>query len=291
MTQKNLKTTLSNGQQIGYAEYGSPNGFPVFFFHGFPGSRLQAEDFHILAQAKHCRFLGIDRPGMGLSSFNKKHSLLSWADDISELANFLSIEKFSIIAHSGGAPYALACAHKIPERISHIALVSAMPPTTLPETKLGMPLGFQIINVLVRNIPGAAWIFMQLQRYFLLKPNLFKKMIQQLPEADRIIFQRPNQISQMISASREVFKYGVEGATYEFELLLKNWEFDLETIRTPITIWQGMLDQQTLVSNAELYKRKLPNAKLYLFQHDAHISTLYNHMVEIIDSVKENSFN
>lgn len=287
MTNRSLTMTLSDGRQIGYAEYGDPNGFPIFFFHGFPGSRLQAEDFHNVAYTKNCRLFGIDRPGMGLSSANNHHSLLSWADDIKQLADFLNIKKFSIIAHSGGAPYAFACAYKIPQRISHIALVSAMPPTMLPETKIGVPLGLRIINVLVRNIPGAAWLFMQLQRYVLLKPTLFKKMIQQLPETERFIFEKPNQAQRMIDASKEAFNHGVDGAACELKLLLSNWGFALEAIHTPVSIWQGVLDKQTLVANAEFNKRKLPIAKLNLFKNEGHVSTLYNHIEEIIDTVKE----
>ena len=220
---------------------------------------------------------------MGLTSFNKQHSLLSWADDIKELADFVNIEKFSIIAHSGGAPYALACAYKIPERVSHIALVSALAPTTLPETNVGMPLGYRIINVLVRKIPGVAWLFMQLQRNVLLRPNIFKKVIQALPEADRLIFERSHQMNRMLHTSKEAFKQGVQGAAYEFRLLLKDWGFNLESIHTPTTIWQGALDKQTLVSNAKFYQHKLGQAELQVFDNESHVSVLYNQIDKIID--------
>ena len=31
---------LSDGRRLSYREYGRPDGAPVFFFHGWPGSRL-----------------------------------------------------------------------------------------------------------------------------------------------------------------------------------------------------------------------------------------------------------
>jgi hypothetical protein len=31
---------LHDGRMLGYAEYGSSEGTPVFYFHGFPSSRL-----------------------------------------------------------------------------------------------------------------------------------------------------------------------------------------------------------------------------------------------------------
>lgn len=285
MIQINLTMSLPNARQIGYAEYGDPKGYPVFFFHGFPGSRLQAGDFHDLAYAKHCRLIGVDRPGMGLSSPNKYHSLLSWSADISKLADHLNIDKFSIIAHSGGAPYALACADNIANRITQIALVSAMPPTTLSEISSAMPLGLRSINFLVRNIPGVAWLFMQLQQKVLLKPNMFKKIVQQLPEADRLICEKPEQINRMLSVLKEAFKQGVDGAVYEFRLISNDWGFNLKDIHTPVSIWQGALDKQILVAHAKFYQRELPNATLHLFEQDAHVSTLYKHMEEIMDQI------
>jgi len=62
--------------------------------------------------------------------------------------------------------------------------------------------------------------------------------------------------------------------------------FNIEDIHTSITIWQGRLDKQALMSHAELYKRKLAHSTLYIFNDEAHISMLYNHIEKIIDSVK-----
>ena len=74
--------TLKNGRIIGFANYGDPNGMPIFFFHGFPGSRLQASPFHETALSHHYRLIGVDRPGMGLSSIDNKGTILSWARDM-----------------------------------------------------------------------------------------------------------------------------------------------------------------------------------------------------------------
>ena len=285
MIQPNLNITLSDDRQIGYSEYGDPNGHPVFFFHGTPGSRLQAADFHDAAQARHCRFFGVDRPGMGLSSENK-HTLLSWADDIRELADHLNINKFSIIAHSGGAPFAMACAYALPERVSSVAIVSGLAPTTMAESKEGLNRGMRIINVLIRNIPGMAWLLMQVHRSMLSKPERFKRTLQQLPEPDRILLENPEQWNAMISAQTETFRQGVVGPAREFQLILRKWGFDLSKITCPVTIWQGRLDSQVPVSHAEIYKKLLPNSKLKISDEDAHLSMLYHHAEEIFESIR-----
>ncbi len=286
MNHQNLQMTLKDGRTLGFAEYGDPDGHPVFFFHGTPGSRLQAADFQDAALARHCRFFGIDRPGMGLSSMSKQHGLLSWADDIRELADHLNISQFSIIAHSGGAPFALACAYAFPERIHGIAIVSGLGPTLIPGANEGMNRGMRIINVLSRMIPGLSWLLMQVHRSLLSKPERFKSMLQQLSEPDRIILDNPKQWSAMLVAQTETFRQGVAGPAREFQLLVREWGFDLSKITCPVTIWYGQLDSQVPRSHAEIYKRLLPNSELKISDKDAHLSMLYNHVEEILESVQ-----
>ena len=276
--------TLKDGRKLGFLECGDKKGHPVFYFHGFPGSRLQASDFHAIAKTHRCRFFGIDRPGMGLSTFNKKHTILNWSQDIIAFANHLEIDKFSIIGHSGGAPFVMACAYSIPERLSGAAIVSGIAPTTLPESKIDMLWGLRAINVLVRYIPGFAVLLMKIQQKLMLKPKIFNQFIQKLPAPDRIILQDTNRINTMMDAIAEAFKDGVSGPAQEMRLVLKPWGFDLEKITYPITIWQGKLDVQVPASHAEVYKTKLPYTKLRLFEHEAHVSTLYNHMEDILES-------
>jgi pimeloyl-ACP methyl ester carboxylesterase len=65
--------------------------------------------------------LSIDRPGIGLSDFQPNRTLLDWADDISELAQTLRLDRFALLGWSAGGPYVLACAFKIPHRLTRFA--------------------------------------------------------------------------------------------------------------------------------------------------------------------------
>jgi len=40
---------LGDGRRLGYAQYGRPDGEPFFYFHGHPGSRLEARFAHQVA--------------------------------------------------------------------------------------------------------------------------------------------------------------------------------------------------------------------------------------------------
>ncbi len=106
---------LRDGRVLGYAEYGNPNGKPVFFFHGLPGSRRQRHPDNSIARELDARIVTIDRPGYGLSDFQPDRRLLDWPDDVAQLADALNIDQFAAIGLSGGGPYLLSCAYMMPD--------------------------------------------------------------------------------------------------------------------------------------------------------------------------------
>jgi pimeloyl-ACP methyl ester carboxylesterase len=120
--------TLKDGRTLGFAEYGDLNGKPVIECHGWPSSRLQASNYDEAGNRVGARVIGIDRPGMGISTFKKGFRVADWPSDVIELANALSLERFAVAAISSGSPYGFACARFIPERITSCAIVGGIPP-------------------------------------------------------------------------------------------------------------------------------------------------------------------
>ncbi len=124
----NQQIKLRDGRSLGYAEYGTPVGKPVFYFHGFPSSRLDWPlfDTDAIAARLNARIIAADRPGYGLSDFKRGRKILDWPDDVVELADALQIDRFAVLGISGGGPYAEACSFKIPQRLSATAIVCGM---------------------------------------------------------------------------------------------------------------------------------------------------------------------
>ncbi|KAI1352434.1 Alpha/Beta hydrolase protein [Xylaria sp. FL0043] len=139
---------LADGRLLGFAEYGSPTGKPVFFFHGFPSSRLEAEGILKLVPRKDLRIIAPERPGFGLSTFNPGHRVTDWPDDVRALADHLGLNRFTILGGSGGAPYALACARSLPaEMISAVGLLA--PAAPWKEAGIaGVPLSSRIVALM-----------------------------------------------------------------------------------------------------------------------------------------------
>lgn len=126
---------LKDGRILAYEKYGDPKGKPFFYFHGWPASRLSGKHVAKAAEKLKLRLISPDRPGIGFSTFKPNRKLLDWPDDIIQLADHLGIKKFSVAGSSGGGPYVLACAYKIPDRLVSAAVIAGLGPLWLSERK------------------------------------------------------------------------------------------------------------------------------------------------------------
>jgi pimeloyl-ACP methyl ester carboxylesterase len=142
------RVKLRCGKWLGYAEFGDADGYPVFFFHGTPGSRLQRHPSESILHRRRIRLLTIDRPGYGLSDDQPDRVLLDWPDIVQEFADIVGIERFGAVGWSGGGPHAAACAHQIADRVETTVLVSSFAPLDqvssndemLPPERVGLAL-------------------------------------------------------------------------------------------------------------------------------------------------------
>ena len=109
-----------NGRTIAYSEVGDPNGAAVFVCVGMGLTRYVTAFYDELATTLRLRLITIDRPGVGGSEPyppSDKSGPLNWPEDVLTICQHLGIVKFSILAHSAGAIYALATALILPHLV------------------------------------------------------------------------------------------------------------------------------------------------------------------------------
>ena len=130
---------LGDGRRLAFCEFGTVDGAPAFFFHGWPGSRLDFAPNHDAAVDAGVRVIAVDRPGIGGSDPQPGRRVLDWPTDVAELADSLGVERFAVLGFSFGGPYLRACAYALPDRITRAGLVSCLGPIDDPDAKRGMP--------------------------------------------------------------------------------------------------------------------------------------------------------
>jgi DNA-binding CsgD family transcriptional regulator len=111
---------LRNRRRLAYSDTGDPKGLAVILMHKLNGSRhLRPSDETVLFR-EGIRLIIPERPGNGDSEPYDGRTILDWPDDVAALANQLDIDQFAVVGHSAGAPYALATAFALPQRITAV---------------------------------------------------------------------------------------------------------------------------------------------------------------------------
>ncbi|ROT36682.1 alpha/beta-hydrolase [Sodiomyces alkalinus F11] len=107
------------GRVISFSEVGDSEGSAVFCCVGMGLTRYITAFYDELAFTLKLRLITPDRPGVGDSEpyADGTATPLSWPDDVYAICQALKITKFSILAHSAGAIYALATALRMPQHI------------------------------------------------------------------------------------------------------------------------------------------------------------------------------
>ena len=107
------------GRVISFSEVGDPEGSVIFCCVGMGLTRFITAFYDELASTLKLRLVTPDRPGVGGSEphLDGLDTPLGWPDDVRAICQHLNITKFSILAHSAGAIYALATALRMPHYI------------------------------------------------------------------------------------------------------------------------------------------------------------------------------
>ena len=261
---------LADRRLLGYTEYGDPEGEPVLYFHGWPGSRLEAAAWDAPAKAAQVRLVALERPGYGLSDFHPGHTIAGWTDDVAEAATLLGIEQFSVVGYSGGGPYALACGARLAGRVCRVACVSSPSEITGSASLAGMSLANRCLMVGARRAPWALGLpfgvmSMVVRRFPGLATRAFSR-------ADRtLLATSPGLEAVLLRSAQEAFRHGVRGAADDGALLTRPWGFGLQEVSTEVLLWQGEADTQVPPSMGRSLASRLPHCSAEFIPGATHL--------------------
>jgi pimeloyl-ACP methyl ester carboxylesterase len=278
-----------NGQRVAFNEYGTSHGERVIFCHGWPSSRSMAELTEEAARELRVRVISPDRPGMGGSTFARHRSLLDWPPLVSELADFLGIAKFRMLAISGGAPYAYATGWAMPERVHAIAVVSGAPHIAELDDRAGLLALYRwLLRAHAQLPPRLAQLGFHLARPFLsLRPprrsrSLLLKLLQPC-DADSLRDERA--FEACFESQRRAWETSAEGVLADAEIYARPWGFSLRELRVPVRMWHGDCDRSFSAALAQATAAQLPDCKLRIIENAGHYSTPIRHMREILEDL------
>jgi pimeloyl-ACP methyl ester carboxylesterase len=270
---------LRDGRQLGFAEYGVPDGKPILWLHGTPGGRQQVPPkARAMAASAGVRLVGVERPGAGWSTPHLHENVLGFADDVLDLVDALGIGRFALVGLSGGGPYVLACAHRLPERVIAGALLGGVAPAKGPDAIAGgaaalavlgrpllevlrVPLGC-ILSRAIGAIRPVAWH---------LAPPAIRSL---LTAEDARVICEPLMMEVFVGDIIEAARHHLQAPVCDGVLFGREWGFALRDVRVPIRLWHGDADPLVPLSHAEHLAARLPDTALRVRHGESHVGSL-----------------
>jgi len=275
---------LTDGRCLEYADYGDPSGRLVLYFHGSPGSHLDVQAAASDIHASGLHVVAINRPGIGRSSFQCGRKITDWPKDVSECLELIGRknEPFGIIGFSGGAPYALACARMMPNRITRVAIVSG-------HTSLG------IRGVVPGECDRTIELFLRRPRFAEKAVELTRHRLQRKPDktVKRIVKKWDPNDRRLVTCSPLIrgllegsmlhsTRCGGQGVVTDVQLLGRCWGFDVaDVVGPPISIWHGRCDRIAPISMGRYFHSQLVGSALHVDPAAGHLSMFKWHSPEI----------
>lgn len=296
----NQTITLPDGRKLGYAEAGSPTGYPLFFFHGSPGSRLEVRGLEDIGRRHNIRVIATDRPGYGLSTYHPTLAIADWPADVHCLARHLALKRFAVLGGSGGGPYALACAHALPsEMLSSVGLLCSAAPWDDAATKSDVLLWARIGFWAATNCPSLATgvinFVVGLARRLAntaigksLMDTVVAKAIQtagkEVPAGETTQQTVAERRERAVRVFLEPFAQGAQGFVRDAFLLTHPYGFRLEDVEQTIHVWHGTKDVNSPIRMVRRMAERLPNCEMREMEGETHF-TIIKYLDEVVTTL------
>jgi pimeloyl-ACP methyl ester carboxylesterase len=277
---------LADGRLLAYSEWGDLQGWPVVLLHGWNGSRLFCPDVSA-TEAAGARLITIDRPGFGRSDPKPGRSVLDWVDDYVALAQHLNLPPAPVIGWSGGGPYALACAARIPERVTKVGVAATDGPwDEVPGAMNDLPSELRALVELLPRDPVAAedGIRKRCQWYADDWSAMFAGVGSHPGDPDDELLTKPEIIGAVKTWMAEGARQGSAGYSSDVIAEFRPWGLSLSEITTAVVVWWGEADRLVTMAHARYLASAIPHATLVTFPGEGHLFPV-THWAEMLAAV------
>jgi pimeloyl-ACP methyl ester carboxylesterase len=274
---RETRITTVDGHVVTYTEYGDPDGAPVVFLHGTPGSRLLGGVFDGHAREAGVRVLAPDRPGYGRSDPRESWTFTDASEFVAGVIDDAGVSCAGVVGFSGGGPHALAVAATHPERVTSVDLVAtATPPSLHSET----PFVQRLLGRLAESTPRLLSGLLRGQAWLASRASPETTVAQYTTDDAADV---PDDVAALVKRDfLEAVGDQRTGVVTESALLAQEWSFTPADVETRVRLWHGKRDENAPLDGAKRLADRLPNSDLQVFETD-HLRTLLSSRQSVLE--------
>jgi pimeloyl-ACP methyl ester carboxylesterase len=268
---------LGDGRRLAFTISGPADGYPVFYLHGVPGSRLEPVLPDPASQVGRICIIAPDRPGYGGSSPSPQYNLVNHAADIAALADHLGINRFSLFGFSGGGVFAMATAAELGSRVEHVVLVGT-PASPLLEDPLE---GTSELNrgAWQQALDDPAALPAMLAPLVEDGETLLKAMLDGVSDGDRELLTSPEYLdlyrNDMAAAVNQGADHAAAAVARDIALTVLPWPFDVKALGQRVHVLHGKDDGLLSPVHAQALAAAIPGSRLEIVPGCGHYAAVY----------------
>ena len=269
---------VRDGRRLGFAEFGPPQGPAVVWLHGTPGARRQIpHEARAYAERHGVRLIGIDRPGIGLSTSHLYDRVLGFADDLDVVADRLGLQDISVIGLSGGGPYALGAGAALPDLVRSVGVLGGVAPTRGIDAISGglVGVGRRAAPVIsVTRTPLAVGLTNALRVVRPLASPALDLFARVSPAGDRRLLERPEFKAMFLDDLLNGSRKQIGAPLADVLLFSRHWGFHAADVQVPVRWWHGDADHIIPYAHGQHMVGRLPDAELISLAGESHLGGL-----------------
>ncbi|MFY0408817.1 alpha/beta fold hydrolase [Solicola sp. PLA-1-18] len=236
----------------------------VVWHHGTPNVGAPPEPLVPLSDRLGVRWVSYDRPGYGGSTPRPGRSVGSAAHDTAAVLDSLGVGSFSLMAHSGGGPHALACAALMPDRVRAVVPMSGLAPYRAD----GLDWFEGMAPAGVASLTAAAEGREAKERHEAADVDLDMGFT----DADEAAL--GGDWSWVLDVVRPALAGGPAPLVDDDLAYVAPWGFDVRDVVAPTLVVHGGRDRVVPPAHGRWLAGQLPAAELWLSPDDGHVSVL-----------------
>jgi pimeloyl-ACP methyl ester carboxylesterase len=285
-----LEVTVGDGRKLEAVVDGTEGGPLVVMHHGTPGAGVRIWPEHVeRARERGLRLAEYSRPGAGASDRDRGRTVGDCAADAAAVADALGAERFYTVGGSGGGPHALACAALLPDRVIAAATIAGVAPYDAAGLDWLDGMGEENLEEFAAAEAGPKELESFVSEWAgKLREIRGDEVLESLgdlvspPDAAVLTGEYADFAAQGI---RDALREGFWGWFDDDLAFFADWDFALDAIEVPVTIWQGRQDRFVPAAHGEWLAANVAGATGRMLDDHGHLSLALAHFGAILDEL------